>query len=77
MEVSVSDRLSGRQQGCPSGHSCPCHPPRVPREETGAAQVVDLCREEKTELQEVGSLQLVAPASVEPRRVELRLEVAS
>lgn len=51
---------------------CWGHPHIVRCEETGVAQAVGLFREEKMELQDIGSLHLVAPASLEPRGTQSR-----
>lgn len=53
----------------PLGKGCLGHPHS---KETGMTRGVDLFREEKMELQDLGSLHWVAPASLEPRGAQLR-----
>lgn len=54
----------------PLGKGCLCRPHSVPCKETGLDELLTFS-EEKRELQDVGSLHLEAPASLEPRGVEL------
>lgn len=51
---------------------CRGHPHIVPYEETAVAQAAGLFREENVELPDIGSLHLVAPASLEPRGTQSR-----
>lgn len=51
----------------------PVPPSQGPSQGNGGGPAVDLSRRENMELQDVGS-RLVAPTSLEPRGVELRLE---
>lgn len=62
---------SGREHGRPSGQRLPVPPSQCPLQGNGVGRAVDLFREEKRELQDVGSLHLEAPVSLEPRGVEL------
>lgn len=54
----------------------PVPPSQGPSQGNGGGPAVDLFRRENVELQDVGSRHLVAPTSLEPRGVELRLEAA-
>lgn len=53
----------------------PVPPSQGPSQGNGGGPAVDLFRRENMELQDVGS-RLVAPTSLEPHGVELRLEAA-